>query len=510
MRPEKIHSHRSRPSATGSSARAAVPSADASAHAATADPVSTPHTFGRRALLLGAAGIGGAFVAASSMRPAHAASAGTTSRTQTIAAFPLARDIGDNRTFQALSASDLNPSGFYLAPKKTLDVTVKQSTAEEYYLVVGAPDAEIDEDKRTPREYALKIGENSVKDPYGGPVYWKVIGEKGQLTATLGEQAERMPFFIHGSTTEAEFQDQLDTRDVPYAELVSAHALVTVQAEAARRFRGEDHATLMATFEEVIAAEDALAGYSDTEPIHQRLDHRYHLITRAAGVEGIGAYATHGHTLYPAPIQDRLLTVEGLRMRGWGIYHELGHQHQQTVYKPTDLTESTVNWYSLAVNRAFAKYGQAPRLHVPENSGEAVWTTAPPKIGSDGVDFVETFTIMETLVMYEQLRLVYGDELFQDVHTLVREEQPEPGEWEDNDHRLGMLVLYLSKAAGNDLRAFTDAWGVHYGAEFDDLIDELDLPAPEEDLTAVRDDEGLAAFERVMASSTLRRANDLA
>ncbi|WP_198683987.1 M60 family metallopeptidase [Brachybacterium sp. YJGR34] len=410
---------------------------------------------------------------------------------QTVQAFPRAREVGDTRTYQALSASDLNPSGFYLAPDTALTIAVKEATAEENLLVVGAPDAENDPDQRTPREYPLREGENTVNDPYGGPVYWKVIGEGGQLRARLGQAAQHMPYYLHGRTTEAEFQEQLDARPTPYVEMVSDHALVTLQRSAALRFREEDHVALLDTLEQVIAIEDDIAGLDGSSPLHARLDHRFHLVTRAASIEGIGAYATHGHTLYPEPIQDRLLEVSTLRLNGWGVYHELGHQHQQTPYKPTALTESTVNWYSLAVNREFAiQYGQPPRLHVPESNGQTVWESAIPKVGTPGVDFLESFSVMEHLVMYEQLRLAYGLQFFRDVHRLVREEKPDSGHYGDNDHRLAMLVLYFSKAAQRDLRGYTSAWGIRYGEEFDAMIDALGLPEPEQDLTAIRDEEG--------------------
>ncbi|MCG7310869.1 M60 family metallopeptidase [Brachybacterium sp. ACRRE] len=461
----------------------------------------------RRTVLLGAA-VTAAGVAGGAAPDAGAASAPSVSRTQTVAAFPSARDVARDRTYQSLSASDLHPSGFHLPADTVLTVEVAAATAETCRLVVGAPDAEADEAKRDPREYDLDVGENVVKDPYGGPLYWKAIGASGRLEATVGESAQRMPCFAHGTTTEGEFQDQLVSRGTPFVELVSAHALVTVQREAALRFRGEDHARLMATFEDLIAIEDAFAGLDGATAVDARLDNRYHFVTRPERIEGVGALATHGHMVFPAPIQDRLLTVEGLRMRGWGIYHELGHQHQQTVYRPTALGESTVNWYSLAVNRAFGvKYGQAPRLHTPESNGETVWTSAPAKIGSRSVDFLTSFTPMEQLVMYEQLRLAYGTDLFPDVHRLVRAEKPNPGDYWDSGYRLGMLVLYLSKAAGEDLREFAAQWGIAYDSAFDAKIDALGLPEPAKDLTKIRDDEGAARMADIRSSASLREAN---
>lgn len=451
---------------------------------------------GRRTVLAGA-GLGAAAALAGRATEARAVTDPSTTRAQYVEAEVQARYGETDRTYQALSASDLNPSGFYLPPDTALDVVVARATAETHQIVIGAPDAEIDEDKRTPRVHDLEQGRQTITDPYGGPIYWKVIGESGHLRAFLGRQAQPMPFFVHGETSESDFRRQLATRTTPYVEFVSAHALVTVQREAAMRFRGQPHQQLMDTFEEIIGIEDAVSGWDGSSPLHARLAHRFHFVTRAAGIEGVGAFATHGHMLFPAPIQDRLLTVNALRLRGWGPYHELGHQHQQTPYKPGSLTEVTCNIYSLAVNKEFAKYGQLPRMHVPERNGLTLWESATPKIGQSGLDFLDDVTTMEKLVLFEQLRLGFGEDYYPRLHKLVREEKPDAGSYSDNGYRLGMLALYTSKAADRDLRGFYAKWGLSYDAEFDDRIAALGLPEPERDLTAIRDEEGRATARRL-------------
>lgn len=332
-----------------------------------------------------------------------------------------------------------------------------------------------------------------------------MIGDKGYLRATIGPEAQAMPFFIHGTTTEGEFQQQLDRRETPYVELVSGHAFITTSLEAARRFRGEDHNVLLNTYEEILNIEDRVSGFDESSATHARLDHRYHLITREELDPAAAAYATEGHMIFPKPIQDRVLTVDGLRLRGWGIYHELGHQHQQQAYRPQPWQEVTVNWYSLAVNQEFSKrFGQFPRLHSPESdTGESVWTSAPPKIGSPGVDISTTFTQVEQLVLFEQLRLGLGDEgknVLPRIHKLVREEKPDNGSVNDLEHRFSNFVHYASKAAGYDLRTFTQAWGVHHSAEIDARITALNLPQPPIDFTQVRDEDGAN-----LAAPVLRR-----
>ena len=50
---------------------------------------------------------------------------------------------------------------------------------------------------------------------------------------------------------------------------------------------------------------------------------------------------------------DRLLMENNLINNGWGISHEIGHQNQQGAYKPTEYTETTVNFYTFASVRHF-------------------------------------------------------------------------------------------------------------------------------------------------------------
>ncbi|MFC9625596.1 M60 family metallopeptidase [Streptomyces sp. NPDC056930] len=71
---------------------------------------------------------------------------------------------------------------------------------------------------------------------------------------------------------------------------------------------------------------------------------------------GVGANAWHGCNGFPRAYMDRLCTVAGLRPRGWGLYHELD---QQAAYQADQLTEVTVNVYSLAAQRTL---GQASNL----------------------------------------------------------------------------------------------------------------------------------------------------
>ncbi|MGW1343021.1 M60 family metallopeptidase [Kribbella sp. NPDC002412] len=402
-------------------------------------------------------------------------------------ALPSARTTELERTQNSLSNTELRTTGFYLPANTPLNVVVHQGSLAPT-LVVGAPDADARKEFKASRQYPLQLGRNTVTDAGGGVVYLKLIGATGQAKVSLGDTVQPMPYFVLGWTSESEFQRQLDERTTPYVELVAPHTLITIERNSALTYRTENHTTLLSTYEEIVRIEDQVSGFDGSSPLHARQPHPYHFVGYPSAITGVGAYATHGHMSFPPPIQDRMLTVEGLRTRGWGIYHELGHQHQQITYKPSSLTEVTVNIYSLAVNAVFAtKYGQQPRLHAPDaKTGLSPWQSAPGKLRQPGVDYGKTFDPYEKLVMFEQLRLAFGDSFWPDLHKLVRVERPYAGSYTDEALRLRNLVVLSSRTAGYDLSDFFRAWGVPVDAEAVAQLAVLDLNPPPTDPTTIR------------------------
>ncbi len=462
------------------------------------------HAISRRGALGAMAVVAGGLMAPWAAGPAVADTRTSQSRSQIVTAMPDSHGSEEDRLQISLCTTNLQSTGFYLPANASLIVSVKAMTAPDAVLVIGAPDADARPEFKKSREYPLKRGKNVITDAGGGVIYYKVIGNSGYVNATLDTAAQPMPYFVYGRTSELEFQRQLDERPTPFVEFVSAHATVTVERASALRYRSENHSDLMFTFEDLISIEDGTSGYDGSSPIHARQAHPYHLVGYPSAIANVGAYATHGHTSFPPPIQDRLLTVEGLRMRGWGIYHELGHQHQQVTYKPTSLTEVTVNIYSLAVNASFAKkYGQQPRLHVPDaTTGLTPWESAVPMIGSEGVVYGTTFDGMERLVMFEQLRLGFKN-FWPTLHKIVREQRPPKGDYWDEVYRLRNFVVWASKAAKADLSDFFLKWGFAVDDDARAQIAAAGLVPPSSDPTLIRDEAQLMLAKQIQAQKSL-------
>ena len=395
-----------------------------------------------------------------------------------------------------VSTTDLQPTGLYLPPDVQLGVEVEADGDDVPSIVIGAPGSQLDPDAEdeddfvgrtlTPRETELEPGANLVSDAHGGVIYLSFPGADGAATATVsfGAAAEPMATFVRGTTAEAEFQAQLDRSSAPFAELVSTHAIVTVERDRLLLFRHEDHEKLLGILDRVVEIEQETAGYATEGGVESRPPSGpHHLVGYPDGIEGVGAYATNGYTAYPPPIQSTLLTVSGLTLDGWGPYHELGHHHQQEPVNPGDVVEVTVNIFSLAVQREFEReYGQVPRMReVDPETGTSHWDTAMEALEAGIRDYAELGPF-EQLAPFDQLRLQYGDEFAPAWATLVRQQEPltEEDRWQN-------VIYSTSAAAGDDLADFWQAWGVEVADETRSALGQLGLEPPVVDPSTLRE-----------------------
>ncbi|GAA4204318.1 M60 family metallopeptidase [Actinocatenispora rupis] len=428
----------------------------------------------RRAFLGTATVAAAVAVTGSGTRRAAAAPGPVDDRTVTLTAKPDA-ESERLRLAQALRATDVESTGWYLPPNTPVTVRVPHGPVVPT-VHIGAPDA--DDAAKTPRQYALAVGDTTVRDPYGGMIYLSAVGDGEPVAARIGAGAVRAPYFRLGATDPAEFRAALSTVDTPYAELTADHVILTVKRESALAYAGEDQAALLALFARIVRIEDEASGLDGRNPRDRRNAHPYHFVNITATKPGVGAYTSHGYMAFPNAYLNRLLAVAGLHDNGWGMWHELGHEHQQFAYKPAVLTEVTVNLYALAVNRAL---GTTPRLTVPDaTTGRTPYESALTKLSQSTVDYDTTFDGYEKLVMLNQLTLAYGEGFWPRLHRLIRQENP-PTQWDApgaDGIRWGYLAAYTSRIARHDLTGFYDRWGVRLTDDARATVAGLALPAP--------------------------------
>ncbi|RJL32795.1 hypothetical protein D5H75_15155 [Bailinhaonella thermotolerans] len=383
------------------------------------------------------------------------------------------------RLFQTQRASDFESTGLYLPPGGTLEIVSGGTAAPKVW--VGDWDSY---QKRAPRPYQLRNGVNRVTDAGGGLVYLSLAGAGETASVTFRGGFQRAPHYVLGRTTPEQWRAMLDERPTPWVELVSERTILTLSREAALLYRDEDQGETLRLLDRIVRGHEKVSGLDGSSPLHAPNANRYHLTWVPATRPGVAAYATHHYTAYPPAYMDRLLGVRKLHDNGWGVWHELGHQFQQMAYKPGDLTEVTVNLYSLAAQKA---NGLPSNLVKPDaKTGLTPYQSALPKLGRAGLDYNKDFGAFEKLVMLQQLTLAYGEEFWPKVHRLVREERP-PSEWDETATRWRYLALYTSRVAGHDLSGFYARWGAPLDERARAELAALKLPAPTVDPSTLKE-----------------------
>ncbi|MFF9511955.1 M60 family metallopeptidase [Streptomyces sp. NPDC014724] len=451
-------------------------------------PSAASSRVGRRSVLAAAAGAGAAIaLGAGTARAATAGASCGPGAGRPVRLTLTARPAAETerlRLGQALRGSEFQPTGLYVPAGTPLSLTVQPYDGLLPTLWIGAWDyyGEITE----PRSYPLTAGANTVTDPHGGPVYLTLTGSGERAGVLVRSGPVAMPVFTLGRTTEAEYQQQLDTLTTsPYVELHAPHTIMTLTREGALLYRGEDHAALLGLVETIIDSHARISGLDGSKPVHRRKAGPYHFTEVSKVPTGVGAYATHGYNGFPRAYLDRATTVEGLRTRGWGLYHELGHLHQQFAYKPGGLTEVTVNIYSLAAQRTLKQPSNL--LTVDATTGLTYFQSAQRKFGTAGLSYEKSFGAYEKLVPLRQLELAFGEDFWPRLHKLVREENPQ-SQYTENDKRYRALATYSSRVAGHDLTDFfVNTWAFPIDATGRAELAALNLPKPPVDPSTLTD-----------------------
>lgn len=431
----------------------------------------------------------------------NTASALSASTTVEVVSRDAAEDDAARLKTALVGATDLQPTGLYLPPDTELTIEVDAPASDPNgvpSVAVGAPgtqedpdadeDAGFDEQVLDERETELQRGANTISDEHGGVVYLSYPndqpGTASTAQVTFGAAAQEMPTFELGETDPAEYQRQLDQNAVPFGELISEHTILTFEREELLKYRNQDQDNLMRTLDRIVEIEQEVAGYSDEAgPESAPPAGPHHLVGYPGEIDGVGAYATDGFTAYPPPIQSTLLTVPGLTLDGWGPYHELGHQYQQQPVNPPELVEVTVNIFSLAVQREFERiHGQEPRLRVINEEGTSHWDDATRALDG-GIDDFADLEPFEQVAAFDQLRLRYGQEVYTEWMTIVRQQDlstEEADQWHN-------VIVTTSLAAGEDLGDFWETWGVEVPEDTREALRRLGLPDPTVDPSSLRE-----------------------
>ncbi|WP_040477678.1 M60 family metallopeptidase [Longispora albida] len=377
-----------------------------------------------------------------------------------------------NRLARVLRLADQQPTGWY-APAGTA-VTIEASLAEglpEPEITIGTPGPS------APRRYPVKASKITVTDPAGGPIHVRyltgtVTATAPPVTITIGHGAVPMPLAVLGATTPQQWKDLVARTEAPVAQLRSRYVVLTVPVATARDHAGEDVTALLTAYDELVTAQDALGGQAG-DSLRDRVSP---LLTYV--VEGQAAAAADEYVTWPASRMSEVLTVAGVR-RSWALWSEFGHLREQQAWEWKAASEPMAGLYALAVERAWKA---PPRLTAEGSFAKAEAYLRKPAAERD-YNALAASDPGTALVMFEQLRLGYGDKLFHRLHQGIRQRLPDP---QDERTRMAFFQISASTAAGADLSGFFTAWGLPSDDRVAARIAGSRLTVPVKDLTTLR------------------------
>ncbi|RMF76164.1 MAG: hypothetical protein D6744_12575, partial [Planctomycetota bacterium] len=282
----------------------------------------------------------------------------------------------------------------------------------------------------------LDAEEVSLANAFGGLIYVVVPrNAPAETTHVSIDGGIAAPHFVLGRTSRDEWL-QRRLAPAPWAELESSKIIVTVPAELVREL--DDPAAVMQTWDAIADADARLAGIPTTRARPERF------------VADRQISAGYMHAGYPIMTHldaaAAMVSDEKLRAGNWGLFHELGHNHQSPDWTFGGTGEVTCNLFTLYVYETVCGQYETSR---PQLFGDARVETIRKHLAAGASFDAWKRDPFLALLMYMQLKEAFGWEAFQRVFAEYRDLPPGDRPRDDAEKRDQWLIRF-SRAAGKN------------------------------------------------------------
>ncbi len=398
--------------------------------------------------------------------------------------------IEKDRLKNGYNLTDFTATGLYMAPNATLNITVEQTAGTRLPKLLIGTYSRYGTWNAQPTVVQLTAGTNTITNAAGGLLWLRytnsTTGSTAKVTFNTGYQYA--PYFKLGVTTNSDWISQLTTYTTPDVVLEGSNCVIVVSRTKAIQYQNEDQAAILNKITQIIALEDDLNGLDNSLPSHAKNVHTYLLTQHEDPAYYFFAYDYR--TAYITSDVNAILTLDAVGTNGWGLWHELGHQHQM-MWRWGTLGEVTVNLYSLYVQRTLT-----PSVNRLVNDG--VWPKAFTYLGkaagtkdyNGSTSYANPLTdLFIRLCMFQQLTLAYGDNFYRTLAKNMRVENPTLA---NDDDRMRYFMLKACNLSGKNLSNFFQKWGLNLSTAtattqiYADMA-ALGLPAPTTDPSTLQD-----------------------
>ncbi|WP_316819213.1 M60 family metallopeptidase [Pedobacter nyackensis] len=382
-------------------------------------------------------------------------------------------------------ATDFSATGLYIPPTAKVKVNVELKAGSRAPLMLIGTYSRYGKWNSEPKAVQLKLGLNEFQNPGEGLVWIRYTTDQvpnGIAKVSFSGDFKKVPHFIGGKTTNAEWQSMLlKYTEAPDVILEGEKCYIVVSRKNAVTYSDDDQSALVKKIAEVITIQDDYSGLDGSTALDKPNVHQKYLLTEHEDAS-LYYFAYHYRTAYIGYDVQYILRSAAIS-DSWGLWHELGHVHQHTWTWGT-ITEVSVNIYSLAVQRVMAP--NKHRLAEGGIWGYAAAYLAKPNAGKDFNN--DTSVGVESgwvrLCMFEQLRLAFGDDFYP---KLLKKTRKDKREFANDIQKMDYFMLSACEVSGKDLSTFFRKWGLNTSSSIYSTIGDLKLPQPAQDITLLRD-----------------------
>lgn len=350
-------------------------------------------------------------------------------------------------------------TGLYAAPGEVITVSVPEGVANQSLRVrIGSHTDtlwQLQKWERYPEisaSWPITSAKTVAASAFGGLVYIEspVACRIPAFQAKI-EGAVESPRFILGKTTPPEWQASLKNHPAPWGEIESSKCVITLTTKSLAKL--EDPTDLMQFWDIVMDRFADLAG----RPYERHRAERY--------VPDVQISAGYMHSGYPlmtgtdmdAVFVDKQRIISNAHGGVWGLFHEMGHNHQNADWTFDGTVEVTENLFSLY---AFEKICHSNPLEAHPALAKGAWIRNMNRYIAAGAQFEKwKQDPFVGLIMYIQLKNTFGWEPFVKTFTQYQE-VPASERPKNDDQKRDQWMVRFSKTIGKNLGPFFQAWGV--------------------------------------------------
>jgi hypothetical protein len=348
-------------------------------------------------------------------------------------------------------------TGCYAAPGEAVEVTLPLQIKGTFRLRIGAhTDAlwSLSEWKRAPvisRSFALKPGKTTVANAFGGLIYLEVPEDSSSQRFSLSLNGVVLaPYYVLGKTSLKEWRTQLRKAPAPWGEVASEKIIVTVPSEVLRTL--ENPESLMQHWDKIADACATLA----QRPLERPYPERY-----VCDVQISVGYMHSGYPIMTHLDQKQILVDERALQEGqWGLFHELGHNHQEEDWTFEGTGEVTVNLFTLYIFETLASQTALPHPALQEGVRRHKM-----KSYLQNPDFSEwQEDPFLALLFYLQLKEAFTWATYQKVFAEYRR-LPSTERPQDDGEKRDQWLIRFSQCVEKNLGPFFQKWGIPVSSE---------------------------------------------